>query len=244
MSMKCIIIDDEPLAREGMELNIEEVKDLSLEGQFGSPVDATEYLTQNEVDLLFLDVEMPEMNGLDFLRSLSVKPMTILTTAYTDYAIEGYELGVIDYLVKPIRMERFMKAVNKARELHQLKQNSQLKGNYITTEQTEDHIYLKADRKYVKVMLNDIEYIQGMKDYVMVYTNDDRIMTAMNLKTINKQLDSTQFVRISKSYIINISKIQEVKNNSVIVGEEDIPLGKTYKDYFIDNYIKNRLLER
>lgn len=242
--MKCIIIDDEPLAREGMELNIEEVNDLQLVAQFGNPLEAAEFLSQNEVDLIFLDVEMPEMNGLDFLRSLQVKPMTILTTAYIDYAIQGYELGVIDYLVKPIRMERFIKGVNKARELYQLKQNSELKGNYVTTEQTEDHIYLKADRKYVKVMLDDIHYIKGMKDYVMVYNEDSRIMTAMNLKTIYNQLDKTRFVRISKSYIINISKIMEVKNNSVIIGDKDIPLGKTYKDYFIDNFIKNRLLER
>ena len=242
--MKCIIIDDEPLAREGIELNIEEVGDLELLAQFENPIEATDYLTQNEVDLLFLDVEMPEMNGLEFLRSLPSKPMTILTTAYTDYAVQGYELGVIDYLVKPIRLERFMKAVNKARELYQLKQNSELKGNYVTTEQTEDHIYLKADRKYVKVMLENILYIKGMKDYVMVYTEGDRIMTAMNLKTIYNQLDKTRFVRISKSYIINISKIVEVKSNSVIIDDEEIPLGKTYKDYFIDNFIKNRLLER
>lgn len=242
--MKCIIIDDEPLAREGIELNLEEVDDLELAGQFGSPVEATKFLSENEVDLLFLDVEMPEMNGLEFLKSLQSKPMTVLTTAYTDYAIQGYELGVIDYLVKPIRMDRFMKAVNKARELHQLKQNSKLKGNFVTTEKTDDHIYLKADRKYVKVMLDDILYIQGMKDYVMVYTEDSRIMTAMNLKTIYKQLDKTRFVRVSKSYIIHISKIMEVKHTSIIIGDKEIPLGKTYKDYFIDNFIKNRLLER
>jgi DNA-binding LytR/AlgR family response regulator len=242
--MKCLIIDDEPLAREGMELNIEEVDDLELIEQFENPVKASEYLSKNEVDLLFLDVEMPEMDGLEFLRSLQSKPMTILTTAYKEYALQGFELGVIDYLVKPISMERFVKAVNKARELHQLKQNADKKGNYVTSEKTEDHIYLKADRKYVKVMLNDITYIEGMKDYVMVYTEDTRIMTAMNLKTIYKQLDKTRFVRVSKSYIINISKIVEVKHNSLFINDKEIPIGKTYKDYFIDNFIKNRLLER
>lgn len=242
--MKCIIVDDEPLAREGMTLNIEEVNDLELLGQFGNPMEAIDFVTQNEVDLIFLDVEMPGMTGLDFLRSLEAPPLTILTTAYTDYALEGYELGVIDYLVKPIRLERFVKAVNKAREYYQLKQKAEIKGNFVTTEDTEDHIYLKADRKFVKVLLNDIRYIKGMKDYVMVYTQDARIMTAMNIKTIYNQLDKTRFVRVSKSYIINISNIVEVKHNSVVIGEDEIPLGKTYKDYFIDNFIKNRLLER
>ncbi len=238
--IKAVIVDDEPLAREGLELHIQEVSDLELQEQFGHPTDAIAYLEQNDADLLFLDVEMPDMSGIDLLKSLQSPPMTVLTTAYTDYALEGFDLGVIDYLVKPIRLERFISAVNKAREYLRLRELS------VQTEQMpdQDHIFLKADRKFVKVFLNDILYIQGMKDYVMVYTSDSRVITAMNMKTINSQLDSSRFVRVSKSYIINVSKIVEVKNNSVMIEDVEIPIGKKYKEHFLDNFIKNRLLQR
>jgi len=238
--IKTVIVDDEPLAREGLELHVQEVSDIELEAQFGHPTDAVAFLEKNEVDLLFLDVEMPDMSGIDLLKSLQSPPLTVLTTAYTDYALEGFDLGVIDYLVKPIRLERFMAAVNKAREYLRLKELSD------QTEQMpdQDHIFLKADRKYVKVFLEDILYIEGMKDYVMVYTEGSRIITAMNMKTINSQLDSSRFVRVSKSYIINVSKIVEVKNNAVMIKDNEIPIGKKYKEHFLDNYIKNRLLQR
>lgn len=238
--IKTVIVDDEPLAREGLELHVQEVSDIELEAQFGHPTDAIAFLEKNEIDLLFLDVEMPDMSGIDLLKSLQDPPLTVLTTAYTDYALEGFDLGVIDYLVKPIRLERFISAVNKAREYLRLQELSD------QTEQMpgQDHIFLKADRKYVKVFLEDILYIQGMKDYVMVYTEDSRIITAMNMKTINSQLDSTRFVRVSKSYIINVSKIVEVKNNAVMIQDNEIPIGKKYKEHFLDNFIKNRLLQR
>lgn len=238
--IKTVIVDDEPLAREGLELHIQEVSDLELQDQFGHPTDAIAYLEKNDTDLLFLDVEMPDMSGIDLLKSLQLPPMTVLTTAYTDYALEGFDLGVIDYLVKPIRLERFISAVNKAREYLRLRELS------VQTEQLpdQDHIFLKADRKFVKVFLNDILYIQGMKDYVMVYTAESRVITAMNMKTINSQLDSSRFVRVSKSYIINVSKIVEVKNNSVMIQDVEIPIGKKYKEHFLDNFIKNRLLQR
>lgn len=238
--IKTVIVDDEPLAREGLELHIQEVSDLELQDQFGHPTDAIAYLEKNDTDLLFLDVEMPDMSGIDLLKSLQSPPITVLTTAYTDYALEGFDLGVIDYLVKPIRLERFISAVNKAREYLRLRELS------VQTEQLpdQDHIFLKADRKFVKVFLNDILYIQGMKDYVMVYTAESRVITAMNMKTINSQLDSSRFVRVSKSYIINVSKIVEVKNNSVMIQDVEIPIGKKYKEHFLDNFIKNRLLQR
>ena len=238
--IKTVIVDDEPLAREGLELHIQEVSDIDLQAQFGHPTDAIAYLEKNEIDLLFLDVEMPDMSGIDLLKSLQAPPMTVLTTAYTDYALEGFDLGVIDYLVKPIRLERFISAVNKAREYLRLQELS----SQTVASPDENHIFLKADRKFVKVFLDDILYIQGMKDYVMVYTAENRIITAMNMKTINSQLDSTRFVRVSKSYIINVSQIVEVKNNAIMIGDVEIPMGKKYKEHFLDNYIKNRLLQR
>lgn len=238
--MKCIIVDDEPLAREGIEMNIEEVGFLELVGQFSGPIEANTFLAENDVDLMFLDVEMPEMTGLDFLRMLENQPMTILTTAYSEYALEGYELGVIDYLVKPVKLERFVKAINKAKSLYDMK--GKIDNPALST--ADDYIFLKSDRRYVKVHLGDILYIKGMKDYVMVYTKEGRIMTAMNIKTILKQLNEEIYVRVAKSYVININYIEEASQTSVFIGGKEIPIGKTYRDNFIDNYIKNRLLER
>ena len=235
--MKCIIVDDEPLAREGMELNVNEVEFLDLAGQFGDAISAYNYLSENEVDLMFLDIQMPgEMTGLDLVKALPNPPMVILTTAYSEYAVEGFELDVIDYLVKPIRIQRFIQAVNKAKEKFE---NLHPHGT-----DPRPFIYLKADRKYIRLMLDEIVYIKGMKDYVMVYTEDSRYMTAMNIKTIFNQLNHPNFVRVSKSYIINSRFIQEVNQNGVKVLDEEIPLGKTYKDEFIQNYIKDHLIQR
>ncbi len=237
--MKCIIIDDEPLAREGMELNVQEMDFLQLKGQFGDAISAYNYLMENEVDLMFLDIQMPgEMTGLDLIKSLSDPPLVILTTAYPEFAVEGFELNVVDYLVKPIRLQRFIQAVNKARKKYLALQTD------VSTEDDGDYIYIKADRKFVRLKLDDIQYIKGMKDYVMVYTKTDRYMTAMNIKTIFNQLEHPSFVRISKSYIINADYIKEVNHNGVMIGDEEIPLGKTYKEEFIERFIKGRLIQR
>lgn len=201
--MKCIIVDDEPLAREGVELNIEEVSFLELVGQFGNAISANDFLANNEVDLMFLDVQMPGLTGIEFIRSLNNPPLIILTTAYSEYALEGFELEVVDYLVKPIRLSRFIKAVNRAKEIYDLHQQSS-KSKMTVESISNDYIYIKSERRYIRVFFKDIKYIKGLKDYVMIYTNKDKVMTAMNIKTINSQLPDAIFVRISKSYIINI----------------------------------------
>lgn len=239
MTLKCIIVDDEPLAREGMELNVNEMDFLELKGQFGDAISAYNYLSENEVDLMFLDIQMPgEMTGLDLVKALKEPPLVIFTTAYPEYAVEGFELDVVDYLVKPIRMQRFIQAVNKAKDKFTQDQGG------VQSDDDGDYIYIKADRKFVRLRLDDIQYIQGMKDYVMVYTQESRYMTAMNIKTIFNQLDNPSFVRISKSYIINANFIKEVNQNGVLIGDEEIPLGKTYKDDFIERFIKGRLIQR
>lgn len=237
--MKCIIVDDEPLAREGMELNVQEMDFLELKGQFGDAISAYNYLIENDVDLMFLDIQMPgEMTGLDLVKALKDPPLVIFTTAYPEFAVEGFELDVVDYLVKPIRMQRFIQAVNKAKEKYESSHAE------VHTDEDGDYIYIKADRKFVRLKLDDILYIKGMKDYVMVYTKTSRYMTAMNIKTIFNQLEHPSFVRISKSYIINADFIKEVNQNGVLIGEEEIPLGKTYKDDFIERFIKGRLIQR
>lgn len=238
--MKCIIVDDEPLAREGMEMNIEEVDSLELVAQFESAVDANDYLTEQSVDLIFLDIQMPEVSGLDFIRSMKNRPLVILSTAYPEYALEGFELDVVDYLVKPIRFKRFLKAVNKALEIFALKKEDSDQSGEVDR----PFVYLKSERKYVKVFLDDIVYIEGMKDYVRVHMTDSNLMTAMNVKTINKQLDDRLFVRVSKSYIINVDYIDEVSTRSVFVNGKELSIGKTYRDNFFDNYINDHLISR
>ncbi len=239
--LTCIIVDDEPLAREGMKLNVKEVPFLKLMGQFSNAVLANNFLSNNEVDLMFLDIQMPGITGLEFLESLNKKPLVILSTAYPQYALEGFELDVVDYLVKPVRMARFVKAVNKAKELNDLiKQKDQInkKAN------ANDYIFVKSDRMFKKIFLKDVLFIEGMKDYVVIHCSNNKIITAMNLKTINDQIPTEIFFRASKSYIVNVEMINGVENDLIHLEGNKIPLGKTYKDNFIKNYINKKLVDR
>lgn len=238
--MKCIIVEDEPLAREGMRLNIAEVERLELVGSFENAMQANDFLASNEVDLMFLDIQMPGMTGLDFLKNLKIQPLVVLTTAYPQFALESYDLDVIDYLVKPIRIERFIRAVNKARELHELKNS--VKSQIESFE--ENYIFVKADRKYVKIFFTEINYIEGLKDYVIIHTDKVKIMTAMNLKTIHNKLPEDIFARINKSYIININHIKEIDSDYVVLKGNEVPIGRIYRDDFINNYVNTRLIKR
>lgn len=240
--MRCIIVDDEPLAREGMELNVEDVPYLELVGQFSNALEANAFLQTNSVDLIFLDIQMPGITGLEFLRTLkNNRPMCILTTAYPQYALESFELDVVDYLVKPIRLQRFIKAVNKAKEMYDLVQ----KAENTVEEVAADYIYIKADRKYLRIFYKNLLYIKGMKDYVMIYTLDGKkVMTAMNIKTINSQLPDNIFARVNKSFIINVQHIDSIEMDFIQLGGEEIPLGRTYKENFINRYIKTNLIGR
>jgi len=238
--MRCIIVDDEPLAREGMELNIEELDYLELVGQFSTPMDALNFMNENEVDLIFLDIQMPGMTGLEFIRSLKKRPMIILTTAYPQFALEGFELDVVDYLVKPIRLQRFVQAVTKAKDLYDLKQ----KAEKAKTTVNDEDIFIRADRKYIRIFFKEIKYIKGMKDYVMIFTGKEKYMTAMNIKTTNEQLPDNQFVRVNKSYIVNKNYIDTIGTDFINIAGEEIPLGRTYRENFIKRFVKGKLMER
>ncbi|HAS47599.1 MAG TPA: DNA-binding response regulator [Microscillaceae bacterium] len=257
--MKCIIVDDEPLAREGMKLNVQELPSLELVGTFENAMQANDFLSKNEVDLMFLDIQMPEVTGLDFLKTLNLSkpPFVILTTAYPQFALEGYALDVIDYLVKPISMERFIKAVNKVDYYYKLREQAAnetpepapkapVNDSPVGSDNAdvEDYIFIRADRKYMKVFFREINYVEGLKDYVIVYTDTQKIVTAMNIKTIEGQLPSNIFVRVSKSYIINLQHIKAVDNNFVMIKDKEIPIGKAFKDNFLNNVVNKRLLKR
>ena len=240
--MTCIVIDDEPLARQGMEMNISTVASLQLLDSFSNALAANDFLRKQAVDLMFLDINMPELSGLDFLKSLRNAPLVIFTTAYPQYALESYELDAIDYLVKPIRIERFLKAINKAENHLRLLQQE---GNTNHVENIEeDYIFIKAERKYFKIYFKDILFIEGLKDYVIIYTGDSKIITSMNVKTIGAQLPETIFARVSKSYIVNVLHITSFDNELVYIRNNEIPLGQSFKDDFLKHYIDGKIVKR
>lgn len=240
--MNCIVIDDEPLARQGMQMHIANMPSLTLLGSFSNPLDATPLLQKNTIDLIFLDINMPEISGLDFVKTLVKSPMIIFATAYPQYALDSYELDAIDYLVKPIRFERFVKAVNKAQNYYDLLQKDSDKSEI--EQISDDFVYIKADRKYYKLAFKDILYIEGLKDYVILHTLERKVVTAMNLKTIFDQLPVSLFCRISKSYIVNTMHIVSCDNFVVYLDKIELPIGQNFKDDFFRIFIDDKIIKR
>jgi DNA-binding LytR/AlgR family response regulator len=238
--MNCIIVDDEPLARQGLELLLKNMPQLIIKGSFNNAIDAGAYLNKEKVDIIFLDINMPELNGFDFLKTLIDKPLVIFITAYPQYAVESYELDAIDYLVKPVRLERLIKAVNKA-ELF-LKPIDPASNAIESIEK--EFVYIKADRKFTKVFFKDIVYIEGLKDYVTINLDNKKIVTAMNIKTIANQLPTQIFARVNRSYIVNVNHIISVDTYSVYLKSEEIPIGESYKNEFLNNYVLDNTIKR
>ncbi|WP_111670178.1 LytR/AlgR family response regulator transcription factor [Algoriphagus litoralis] len=241
--MNCIIVDDEPLAREAIQLLIPKIKGLNLIGTFNGAKSTAHFLAEQEVDLVFLDIQMPGVNGVEFARSLPRKTLVIFTTAYSEFALDSYEVDAIDYLIKPVRFERFEKAVEKAKSYYQLLQGNQ-PNKQIETVVAEDFVFVKADRKTVKIYFKDLLYIEGLKDYVVLHTTGKKIITWMNIKTIHQQLPQSLFVRTSKSYLINVQHIDSFDNNSVFIQENEIPIGDVYRNYFFEEYVAKKLIGR
>ncbi len=242
--MNCIIIDDEPLAREGMQMHIDKTPNLNLLGSFGTTFDATEILKSKNIDLIFLDINMPEMSGLDFLKTLTQSPMIIFATAYPQYAIDSYELDAVDYLLKPVRFERFIKAVNKAKDYHVLLQSKDNQDNIIESVE-KDFIFIKADKKLYKLFFEKILYIEGLKDYAIIHIENKKIITAMNLKTIYDQLPQNIFSRISKSFIVNSKHITSIDTfNVYMTNDVEIPIGNTFKDDFMKFFLEGKILKK
>jgi DNA-binding LytR/AlgR family response regulator len=223
-----MVVDDEPPAREIIRRYIEAVPMLELADEFGNALHAMAYLQQHAIDLIFLDIRMPQLNGNEFLKAVKNPPPVIFTTAHAEYAIEGYELDVVDYLLKPIQFDRFIKAVNKA---------STSKGHHTHEPKAaaeepkqENFIYFRADRKMVKVMLNDIRYIESMKDYVKVFTDDDVIITKQSLNSVEAMLPEKQFIRTHRSFIVSLSKVKSFTHELIEINKEEIPIGKLYRN--------------
>lgn len=206
--MNCIIVDDEPLAREAMKLLIEESNNLQLIGSFNSASTASDFMEQHVTDLVFLDIQMPGITGIEFARTISKKTLVIFTTAYTEYALDSYEVDAIDYLIKPVEAERFQKAVDKALSYHSLLLKEEKEA--IETVVTADYFFVKAERRYFKVNFSDILFIEGLKDYVIIQLSDQRIITRMSLKAIFDLLPKSTFLRVNKSYIVNTGHIESL----------------------------------
>ena len=240
--MNCIIVDDEPLAREAIQMLIDQTDNLDSIGSFNSPDAATNFLANNEVDLIFLDIQMPGTNGIEFAKTIPNDTFVIFTTAFSEFATDSYEVDAIDYLIKPVKLERFQKGVDKAQSYYKLF-NADYANNNIENI-TDDYFFIKADRKIVKIHFNDILFIEGLKDYVVMHTENQKVITAMNIKTIHDQLPKNMFVRVSKSYIINAKKIDSVDNNTVYIGKNEIPIGNIYRDFFFNEFVTKKILSK
>jgi two-component system, LytTR family, response regulator len=229
MFIKCLIVDDEPPAREVLKRYVEDTPGLELRGECANAVQALGVLQRESIDLIFLDIRMPQLTGVDFLKSLKNTPKIVFTTAYSEYALEGYELDIVDYLMKPVRFERFLKAINKAFPLH----------NPVTMDphpvpetekRMESFVYFRADRKMVKVLLSEIVYIESMKDYVKVITDNHSIITKQSISSVESMLPEKKFIRTHRSFIVSVDKIRSFTNELIETGKTEIPIGKLYRN--------------
>lgn len=232
--MNCIIIDDEPLAREELQALIKETSSIEILEKFSTALKALEFINNHQVDIIFLDIEMPLMNGLEFAKQVAENTLIIFTTAYPQYALKSYELDAIDYLLKPIDTRRLEKAIKKAVLYHELLSNNK---NTIESN-TPEFLFIKADRRFHKIYFKNVLFIEGLKDYVIIHTKTQKLITAMNLKNIHQKLPIDVFFRVSKSYIVNLECIDSFDNHSLFINESEIPLGEVYKKSFFEKYLK------
>jgi DNA-binding LytR/AlgR family response regulator len=232
--LNCLIIDDEPLARKGLKEYIADVDFLSLAGEFDSPLKATDALSKGQVHLLFLDIHMPRISGIDFLRTLQHPPLVIFTTAYPQYALEGFDLSVLDYLVKPISFDRFFKAVLKAKEHYEHRQPAA---------SASDYIFIKADNKLVKLAYDDIIFVEALQNYVAIHT-DKKFISYLTFKSMEESLPADRFIKVHKSYLVAIDKITSIEGNEIIAGTHHIPISRNLKEEVMERLLKGKFLKR
>lgn len=235
--MKCIIVDDEPLARESVESLLKEnAPTFEIAGQFNQAEAAAKFLETNPVDLVFLDIQMPGTTGLEFAKRIPKNTLVVFTTAFSEYALESYEVDAIDYLTKPIDDERFKKAIQKAEYYHKfLTQREEPESSLEVNNQ--EYFLVKSDRKFFRIKFDDILFVEGLKDYVIIHLEEQKIVTRMNVKGINDILPSSHFMRVNKSYIVNTEQIESFDNNDIFIKSFVIPIGNMYREDFFNNYV-------
>ncbi|MES2763581.1 MAG: LytTR family DNA-binding domain-containing protein [Bacteroidota bacterium] len=222
--MNCIIVDDNKMARTALKKLVEQVNSLVLKEECSSPMDAYNYLLKESVDLVFLDVEMPGMTGIELIKNLEKRPVIILITSKTDYAVEAFELNVADYIIKPVTLPRFMLAVSKAKEL------IESKGQKVeVSEKDKDYIFVRSNSVLTKIKINDITYIQALGDYVNIYTNDNRYTVHITLKGMEEKLSGEKFYRLHRSFLIALNHIDKVEEGTAFIGKHPVPIGEQYK---------------
>lgn len=232
--MNCIIVDDEPLARSEMRSLIAEISSMDVLGEFSNAPSALEFLKDNDVDLIFLDIEMPMVTGLEFAEMLPKKSLIIFTTAYSQYALKSYELEAVDYLLKPIDPQRLEKAIDKAVLYTELLSKDTVKNTVESN--SADFLFIKAERRFYKISFSDIKFIEGLKDYVVIHTKQQKLITAMNLKTIHQKISGETFIRVSKSYVVNMNFIDSFDNHNIYIEDSEIPLGEVYRAEFFTKF--------
>jgi DNA-binding LytR/AlgR family response regulator len=234
-SISCLIIDDESLAREGLERYVKQIDFLDLKGVCKNALQAQSLINKYDIDLLFLDIEMPKISGIDFLKSFKQTPYIVFTTAYSQYAIESFEFDVIDYLVKPITFERFLQAANKSHRLINLKKGAK---------DVPFYFFVKVDGKLAKLQSSDILFIEAVQNYINIYTSGDKYMVLMPLKTILSYLPEDEFVQTHKSYIVSKRKINEIEGNLITIGLHKIPISRRMKEVALELIVSNKLIDK
>ena len=234
MKLTCWIIDDEPLAIELLESYVEKTSFLKLKGSYSSPIQAMQDATTQSVDIIFLDIQMPEISGMEFARFIKDETRIIFTTAFSEYALEGYRVDALDYLLKPITYTKFLEATKKALKWFEMKESASNKISTPSMGQEEEQMFVKADHKLIRILFKDILYIEGWKDYVKIHLADrpHPILSLMSMKGLEETLPSTKFIRIHRSFIIQKNKIDSISKNRVMICDKELPIGESYKEEF------------
>ena len=237
MKLNCLLVDDEPIARKGMADYVAETDFLHLVGMCDGASQASEVLGKTEVHLILLDIQMPGKTGIEFLKSLPSPPMVIITTAYSEFALEGYALDVMDYLVKPISYERFLKAAIKARDFKQMK----AKGR---EQQVPDYFFVKCDGKYERIVFDEILYVEAQQNYIMIHLRESKLMVYMTLSGIEEQLPKDRFLKVHKSFLVAMNKVDAIEGNEIIIFRSRVPISRSLRDGVMKRIIGDNLLSR
>ena len=234
--LSCIIVDDEPIARKILQEFVEQIPFIDLQGKFENAMKTEAYLRNNAADIIFLDIEMPKISGLQLLQKINIESMVILTTAFPQYALEGYELDIIDYLLKPFAFSRFLKAVHKAKDYYQMKTKT-------TGTLAPSYIFIKSEKRIEKIELNEILYAESIGNYVSVYTERKKIIAYLTMKSLESQLPSDDFIKIHQSYLVNCSKIDAIEGNEIKIMGKSLPMSRNYRE-MVMKIVYQRLLKR